>query len=266
MALTDKTMRLLLSAMGSPEARDELLSNIENIQSDEIAAGAVTDAKVATGIDAAKLADGSVSNTEFQYISTLTSNAQTQLNAKQSTTLTDGNILVGNGSNVATSVTMSGAATLSNAGVLALAANGITSDKISTSDGVRKMHRFTVDYTLLNASGFPALFGVAIPDNAIVVRSFYDVITTFAGDGDDGSTIKIGIEDQDDDVKAAVAINDVSNPWDVGIKEGIQVNTAATMVKLSASRSLAVTWTAGGTDTALTAGQMVVFLEYVESV
>ena len=35
-----------------------------------------------TGIDAAKLADGSVSNTEFQYINSLTSNAQTQLNGK----------------------------------------------------------------------------------------------------------------------------------------------------------------------------------------
>ena len=35
-----------------------------------------------TGIDAAKIADGSVSNTEFQYINSLTSNAQTQLNGK----------------------------------------------------------------------------------------------------------------------------------------------------------------------------------------
>jgi hypothetical protein len=42
----------------------------------------ITDAKVATGIDAAKLADGSVSNTEFQYLSTVTSNVQDQLDAK----------------------------------------------------------------------------------------------------------------------------------------------------------------------------------------
>jgi hypothetical protein len=39
----------------------------------------VTNVKIATGIDAAKLADGSVSNAEFQYINSLTSNAQTQL-------------------------------------------------------------------------------------------------------------------------------------------------------------------------------------------
>lgn len=42
----------------------------------------ITDAKIATGIDAAKLADGSVSNAEYQYIGGLTSDAQTQLDAK----------------------------------------------------------------------------------------------------------------------------------------------------------------------------------------
>ena len=44
--------------------------------------GTVGNSQVATGIDAAKLADGTVSNTEFQYINSLSSNAQTQLDAK----------------------------------------------------------------------------------------------------------------------------------------------------------------------------------------
>lgn len=44
--------------------------------------GSVTNNKVAAGIDAIKLADGSVNNTEFQYINSLSSNAQTQLDAK----------------------------------------------------------------------------------------------------------------------------------------------------------------------------------------
>lgn len=51
--------------------------------------GVVSDAKVATGIDATKIANGSVSNTKFQYINSLTSNAQTQLNAKAETTYVD---------------------------------------------------------------------------------------------------------------------------------------------------------------------------------
>lgn len=41
-----------------------------------------------TGIDAAKLADGSVSNTEFQYLDGVTSSIQTQLNGKAATSHT----------------------------------------------------------------------------------------------------------------------------------------------------------------------------------
>lgn len=42
----------------------------------------ITNAKVATGIDAVKIANGSVSNTEFQYLDGVTSAIQTQLDAK----------------------------------------------------------------------------------------------------------------------------------------------------------------------------------------
>lgn len=45
------------------------------------------DINASAAIDATKIADGSVSNTEFQYINSLTSNAQTQLDGKASTTL-----------------------------------------------------------------------------------------------------------------------------------------------------------------------------------
>lgn len=44
--------------------------------------GVVSNDKIATGIDAAKLADGSVSNTEFQTLNGVTSAIQTQLDAK----------------------------------------------------------------------------------------------------------------------------------------------------------------------------------------
>ena len=44
--------------------------------------GVVTDAKLSTGIDAAKLGDGSVSNAEFQTLNGVTSLIQTQLDAK----------------------------------------------------------------------------------------------------------------------------------------------------------------------------------------
>jgi hypothetical protein len=41
--------------------------------------------KAAAAIDATKIADGSVTSTEFQFINSLSSNAQTQLDAKQAT-------------------------------------------------------------------------------------------------------------------------------------------------------------------------------------
>jgi hypothetical protein len=44
--------------------------------------GVVSNAKLGTGIDAAKLADGTVSNTEFQTLNGVTSAIQTQLDAK----------------------------------------------------------------------------------------------------------------------------------------------------------------------------------------
>lgn len=45
--------------------------------------GVVTDAKLSTGIDAAKIADGTVSNIEFQYLNGLSGAIQTQLDGKQ---------------------------------------------------------------------------------------------------------------------------------------------------------------------------------------
>lgn len=45
--------------------------------------GVVSDAKIASGIDATKIADGSVNNTEFQRLDGVTSNIQTQIDSKQ---------------------------------------------------------------------------------------------------------------------------------------------------------------------------------------
>jgi hypothetical protein len=50
-----------------------------------VTVGAIAAADLPTGIDAAKIADGSVTNAEFQRIDGLSSNAQTQLDNKQAT-------------------------------------------------------------------------------------------------------------------------------------------------------------------------------------
>ncbi|MGY8765340.1 MAG: hypothetical protein ACKVI5_00625, partial [Nitrospinaceae bacterium] len=49
------------------------------------ASAGITSGQLATGIDATKIADGSVTNSEFKYINTLTDNAQTQIDGKSPT-------------------------------------------------------------------------------------------------------------------------------------------------------------------------------------
>lgn len=107
-------------------------------------------------------------------------------------------------------------------------------------------------------------FGSAdIPDNAIILDGMVDVLTTFAGDGDDSSTISIGVN-TDVDIVAAVAIN-AATDWDAGLHDIIPAGSAATAVKLTAARDISVTWTAIATDTTLTAGEMRIILRYVVS-
>lgn len=67
-------------------------NSITNIDNNEIKAGAA--------IDATKIADGSVTSTEFQYIGGLTSDAQTQISARvpNSAYTASGDVLVGTGS------------------------------------------------------------------------------------------------------------------------------------------------------------------------
>jgi hypothetical protein len=73
------------------DADTNTITNIEN-----------ADIKASAAIDATKIADGTVTSTEFQYINTLSSNAQTQLDAKQlrSVLTAKGDLYVATASNV----------------------------------------------------------------------------------------------------------------------------------------------------------------------
>lgn len=104
------------------DADDNTITNIANA---EIAANAA--------IDASKIADGSVSSTEFQYLDGVTSDIQTQLDGKGSSTLTNAHIFVGNASNVATDVPVSGDTTIDNAGVVTIANLAVTAAKIANA-------------------------------------------------------------------------------------------------------------------------------------
>jgi len=71
-----------------------------------------------------------------------------------------------------------------------------------------------------------AYYGDALPDNAVVVESGYEVLTTCTSATDAG-TGALGIETVDvAGILAAVAISDATD-WDAGYKDGIQDGTAA---------------------------------------
>jgi hypothetical protein len=67
-------------------------TNIKTINSTSLLGSGDISVAPATGINATAIADGSVTSTEFQYINSLTSNAQTQIDSKQATLVSGTNI------------------------------------------------------------------------------------------------------------------------------------------------------------------------------
>jgi hypothetical protein len=130
------------------------------------------------------------------------------------------------------------------------------------ADGLvfKGLARATFDATAGKAIGSHGL-GVTLPDNAIITRSYLEVITTFESATDAG-TIALGLPVDDvAGIVAAVAIS-AATDWDAGLHEGIQTGAAAAFsVKTTAAREL----TADVAVEALTAGVLVLFCEYVIS-
>ncbi len=138
-----------VTAIGSSKVINGMLAG-DAVTTDKIADGTVlnSDINANAQIDASKLADGTVSNAEFQYLDGLTDNIQDQLDSRQTTTLTDGDILVGDASNIASSVTMSGDVTINNLGVTTIGAGRVTNGMLATN-------AVTADKILDNAIDLP---------------------------------------------------------------------------------------------------------------
>lgn len=124
------------------------------------------------------------------------------------------------------------------------------------------------------------LAGEPIPDNAIIVDAFYEVITTFAS-GTNACTLAISTGQGAGDLVAATAISDARNIWNAsttvirGTKitapnlgadaaHDSQVETvdlfAGTKIKMTANRQPTVTTAA---SEALTAGKLNLYIKYV---
>lgn len=98
----------------------------------------------------------------------------------------------------------------------------------------------------------------SLPDNAVVTRGYYDVITPFTGNA--GSTIAIGINT--DDTAGLLAADVIGTHGTAGYHTCIQTGTVANFSeKTTAAR--AIEFTIGAF--AITAGKLVIFLEYIVS-
>lgn len=132
------------------------------------------------------------------------------------------------------------------------------------ADGLVRMGvaRATYDYAEHGGAISAIGLGVTLPDNALVIGGFIDVITTCTSEGADGGTMAISVEGAND-IVSAIAISDGSNPWDAGKKAIIpKSNTPeSTSVKTTAARAITATIAAQ----TFTAGKFVVFLHYVVS-
>lgn len=85
---SDGELPLFNLGTGKLLKRSNGLNGYVKVTSGVVAAAPIPEADLPSGINAAKLADGSVSNTEFQLIDGLTGNAQSQINGKQNGPLT----------------------------------------------------------------------------------------------------------------------------------------------------------------------------------
>lgn len=118
--------------------------------------------------------------------------------------------------------------------------------------------------------------GVYLPINAIITNAYVDVITTFTSAAD-SATIALSVEGAND-LTAAIAISNASNVWDAGLHGCLPgsyaeatvagdtaildaARKAASYINLTAEREL----TATVAVQALTAGKLVLFVEYVLS-
>ena len=95
--------------------------------------------------------------------------------------------------------------------------------------------------------------GVSLPDNAIIVYSYLDILTQPVGTG---ATVSVKTESAGD-VLAATSV--ASLP--VGFKVGVSDHTAANFKKMTAARGVKVKIA----SSALTAGKFKVYLHYVVS-
>ncbi|MCW3129257.1 MAG: hypothetical protein N2V75_04050 [Methanophagales archaeon] len=120
----------------------------------------------------------------------------------------------------------------------------------------KRIARVTYDYNEHGGAVGTIGLGVTLPKNALVVRGYYYQHTVFASEG--SATVEFGYEGDTDAFIAQAAYNNTQ--YDIGSHDGVSDGAAANFHgPLSEAKEVAITI---GTA-ALTAGKLILFLEYV---
>lgn len=133
-----------------------------------------------------------------------------------------------------------------------------------TSDGDHRIHIARATYSFAEhggAFGAPGVIqlGVFLPDNAVVVRSWFEVTTAVTS----GGAAQIALSIIGDDVSGIIGPAVLGTNGTAGYHEGIQTGTSANFsTKTTAERELSLDITVANLD----AGVLILFCEYVVTV
>jgi pectin methylesterase-like acyl-CoA thioesterase len=147
--------------------------------------GSITDSKLASGIDAAKIDGGTVTNTEFGYLSNVTSDIQAQLDGKQPT----GDYITALTGDVTAAGPGSAAATLANSGVVAGTYSLVTVDskgRVTFGSNTGSITRYSYFTTSPNVNSNATYTTVAELTTASLPTGLYRV--SFRGRAQSAST------------------------------------------------------------------------------
>jgi len=158
------------------DAVEQAMVADDAIGADQLASNAVVNASIASGaaIDATKIADGSISNTEFQYLNGVSSAIQTQLDAKGDVTASSSTTFTNKGGNISQWTNNSGYLT----SYVTSYSQSSTSGYIKFSNGLQMCWARVAVSTWYPPWTFPLAFS-----NAVVSISKHDERTSSSGDG-----------------------------------------------------------------------------------
>lgn len=179
------TKRLLVSATGSGSGSVTSVSVVTaNGLSGTVATPTTTPAITLniSGLDASKIADGSVSSTEFQYLDGVTSSIQTQINSKGTGTVTSVSVATANGfSGTVANATTTPAITIIAGVINPTTVNGLTISSTTGTLTITNAKTLSVSdsITLANASIVFANGKTLGVSNSVTIAGTDSTVMTF---------------------------------------------------------------------------------------